>query len=247
MKELITALIAARQAVHLKVHKAGKNSAQGYKFVGHEHVLEHSRAAMLAHGLILEQVGVEYLGSETYTTRSGTNSAWRWRGTHKLIHVSGEERTYVFEATTGPNDKAAFVASTALDRTAILRIMQLAGSDEENPEHDSNEQDAKPAGKAKRTLEDVAGAHAESVADDAVLDVVRACGIQYDGKAAPALPKGAIPVIPEGKKHAGQSMDTVPVGYLRSIYKDIPANHPHKPWARYFIEAHAFSKLNGGE
>lgn len=239
MKELVAALIAARTAVHLKVKKAGWNKAQSYSFAGHEHVLEHVRATMLAHGLILEQVDVEYLGSETYTTRSGTNAAWRWRGTHKLIHTSGEERTYVFAATTGPNDKAAFVASTALDRTAILRIMQLAGSDEENPEHDSNEQDAKPAAKAKRSLDDVA--------EKSPLDDVHACGIQYDGKEAPKMPKGTVPIIPDGKKHAGQSMDTVPVGYLRSIYRDIPAEHSHKPWAKYFIEAHAFSKLKGGE
>lgn len=237
MKELITALIAARQAVHLKVHKAGRNSAQNYRFVGHEHVLEHARAAMLANGLILEQVAVEYVGPETYVTRNGNNVAWRWRGTHKLVHASGDERAYVFEATTGPNDKAAFVASTALDRTAILRIMQLAGSDEENPEHDSNEQDTKPAGKSKRSLDDVA--------KTSPLDDVHACGIEYDGKAPPVMPKGVVPVFPAGE-HEGKSMDVVPVGYLRSIYGRMKTAEM-KAWAEYLIKAHAFAKMNGGE
>lgn len=238
MKELITALIAARQAVHLKVKKAGWNKAQSYSFVGHEHVLDHVRATMLANGLILEQIAVEFLGVEAYKTRSGDNQAWRWRGTHKLVHVSGEERVYVFEATTGPNDKAAFVASTALDRTAILRIMQLAGSDEENPEHDSNEQDAKPAKAApKRTLADVA--------DDGPLADVAACGITYDGKAPPTMPKGVVPTFPAGE-HEGKSMDVAPVGYLRGIYGRMKTPEM-KAWAEYLIKAHAFSKLNGGE
>lgn len=255
MKELITALIAARQAVHLKVKKAGWNKAQSYSFVGHEHVLDHVRATMLANGLILEQIVVEYLGSEPYKTARGDNQAWRWRGTHKLVHVSGEERVYVFEATTGPNDKAAFVASTALDRTAILRIMQLAGSDEENPEHDSNEQDARPAKAAapKRTLEDVVGVEV-SMAPEAIDTRLRAthalkgvadCGITYDGKEPPTMPKGVPPTFPAGE-HEGKSMDVVPVGYLRSIYGRVKTAEM-KAWAEYLIKAHAYSRLNGGE
>lgn len=142
--ELAKALIAARQACQATVYKAGANEAQRYKFVGHEHVLGGgARTALLANGLVLEQVKVEYIGQERYQTRNGENTVWRWRGVHKLLHTSGEERTYEYEATTVPNDKAAFVASTALDRTAHMRVLELAGSAEENPEHDSHEQAAR--------------------------------------------------------------------------------------------------------
>ena len=154
-------------------------------------------------------------------------------------------------------DKAAFVASTALDRTAILRIMQLAGSDEENPEHDSNEQD-KPAPRPQRTLDDVAaakpsgglyveksgGAGLPSDEVDPALAEVLECGVKWDGS-APQMPRGTAPIYPDGTKYAGKPMDTVPVGYLRATYKSIqqPGN---RAWAEYLIKAHAYTKMNGG-
>lgn len=141
MTQLLSALLAARQSVHATVFKAGKNKVQDYDFVGHEHVLTSGvREALLNNGLLLEEREVSFLGAEVYKTKSGENTCWRWRGRFTLSHTSGAERDYTFEATTGPNDKAGFVASTALDRTALMRIMQLAGSKTENPEHDSNEQ-----------------------------------------------------------------------------------------------------------
>lgn len=140
MSELNKALVTARAAVGPTVYKAGKNEVQRYAFVGHEHVVTHARAAMLAAGLVLEQTRVEYVQDLTYATRNGEQHAWLWRGDFALLHTSGESRSYSFVATTGPNDKAGFVASTALDRTAILRIMQLAGSLEEDLEHDANNQ-----------------------------------------------------------------------------------------------------------
>jgi hypothetical protein len=39
-----------------------------------------------------------------------------------------------------PNDKASFVASTAADRTLLMRLMRLAGTSDENPEHDSHDE-----------------------------------------------------------------------------------------------------------
>lgn len=137
---LVIALVAARKAVSPTVHKGGNNSAQNYKYVGHEHVLvSGARQALLDNGLVLEQQAVELCGTFENVTRNGTNTVLRWKGTHVLLHESGESRTYVFEATTQANDKAAFVASTALDRTAHMRVLELAGSAEENPEHDSHD------------------------------------------------------------------------------------------------------------
>lgn len=139
MSGLVSALIAARKKVQATVYKAGQNRTQNYAFVGHEHVLAHVRAALLENELSLEQTKVEFVQELLYSTRNGQQTAWLWRGTHVLIHSSGEIREYVFLATTGTNDKSGFVASTSLDRTALLRVMQLAGSNEENPEHDSHE------------------------------------------------------------------------------------------------------------
>lgn len=144
MSEITKALVAARKAISPTVYKAGKNEAQRYAYAGHEHVVTHARAAMLANGLALEQVRVTHESVMTYSTRNGEQIAWLWRGDFALLHASGESRSYSFLATTAANDKAAYVASTALDRTAILRVMQLAGSTEEDPEHDSNDQSDGP-------------------------------------------------------------------------------------------------------
>ena len=140
---LCRALIRARKACRPTVHKGGHNRDQNYSYVGHEQVLvSGARNALLDNDLTLEQRAVEYIGELAYSTRSGTRPVWRWRGTYDLVHVSGEIRTYTFEATTQANDKAAFVASTSLDRVAHLRLLALAGSDEENPEHDSHDRHA---------------------------------------------------------------------------------------------------------
>lgn len=138
--ELTKALVKARIACNAVVHKAGKNQAQNYSYVGHEQVLvSGAREALLAHGLVLVETAVMFAGEMKYATRNGEQLCWRWRGEFVLLHDSGEFQRFEFEATTGPNDKAAFVASTALDRTAMLRICQLAGGAKEDPEHDSNE------------------------------------------------------------------------------------------------------------
>lgn len=141
MSEIAKALVAARQIIAPTVYKAGKNEAQRYAYAGHEHVVTHARAAMLANSLVLEQVRVTHEATLAYATRNGEQIAWLWRGDFDLLHASGESRSYSFLATTAANDKAAYVASTALDRTAILRIMQLAGSLDEDPEHDSHDRE----------------------------------------------------------------------------------------------------------
>lgn len=141
--KLTRALVRARKSVQATVYKSGRNKDQSYSYVGHEAVVTSARGALLEQDLTLEQRSVEYLGELVYTTRNGPRPVWRWVGSYALVHESGEERLYRFEATTQPNDKAAFVASTSLDRVAHMRVLQLAGTDEENPEHDSHDDRAR--------------------------------------------------------------------------------------------------------
>ena len=157
LQTLMSALLAARKQVAPRVHKAGKNEQQKYTYVGHEHVLVGgARDALLENGLVLLLESYELVGADSYKTQSGDKQCWRWRGRFALMHVSGDRMELVYEATTVPNDKAGFVASTALDRTAHMRVLELAGSDEENPEHDSHDQKErrarKPAGAEARPL-----------------------------------------------------------------------------------------------
>lgn len=146
MQELTKALLAARTDVAATVFKKGQIKTEGnerapkYNYVGHEHVLLHVRERMLNHGLVLVQTSVEFAGYAEWETRDGLKRILRWKGVHRLMHTSGESLEYACEATTNTNDKSAFVASTACDRTALLRLMQLAGSAEEDPEHHSNQQ-----------------------------------------------------------------------------------------------------------
>lgn len=136
MSELAKALASARAVMRGTVYKGGANQHQKYAYVGHEHVLTSgAREAMHEHGLSLVQTGVDFVGE----VPAGKASALLWRGAFKLIHTSGESLDLSYMATTQPNDKAAFVASTALDRTAFLRVLALAGSSDEDPEHDEHD------------------------------------------------------------------------------------------------------------
>ncbi len=159
---LAQALARARRDCPATVFKGGRNKDQNYSYVGHEQVLGTARAPLLKHDLVLEQQSVSYAGELSYSTRNGPRPVWRWTGMFVLIHApSAQERLYSFEATTQANDKAAYVASTALDRVALLRVLGLAGSDVENPEHDSHDEFAKqnqPAPGAGRTLPAPGGA-----------------------------------------------------------------------------------------
>lgn len=139
---LNTALIAARTAVSARVFKAQYNAHQKYKYVSHEAVLQHAREALLQNGLVLEQRSVTYDG-ELPVKQS---TVWRWSGVFALVHRLGEERAYTFSATTQPNDKAAYVASTSLDKVAHMRVLALAGTDDENAEADWH--DNQPGGAA---------------------------------------------------------------------------------------------------
>jgi hypothetical protein len=138
---LHSALIAARAAIPARVFKAAHHQGQGgYNYVSHEQVLLHARDALLEHGLLLEERSVSYDGESIVRSQRGESHVWRWTGTFALVHERGEERAYSFTATTQPNDKAAYVASTSLDRLAHMRVLQLAGTSDENAESDWHDQ-----------------------------------------------------------------------------------------------------------
>lgn len=145
---LNAALLAARAAVSARVFKANSNQHQKYTYVSHEHVLTHARDALLAHGLILEQRSVVRDGILSVAHARGESQVWCWTGTFALVHERGEERLYQFAATTQPNDKAAFAASTNLDKLAYMRLLALAGTDDENAEADWH--DNQPGGAAQQ-------------------------------------------------------------------------------------------------
>lgn len=140
-KNLRAALAAAQAEVAGTIYKAGANQAQRYNYVGHEHVIEHVRAVMVKHGIIIVPARLTFVGElPKWQTRNGEQTGWLWEQAFEILHTDSDEvRTAVVQATTNTNDKAAFVASTAADRTLLMRLMRLAGTNEENPEHDSHE------------------------------------------------------------------------------------------------------------
>lgn len=145
MKELYQALLAARRELTGGIYKGATNSAQKYNYLGHEKVLEVTRPVLLAHGLLLVEISVKLSGATEGEKRYPT-----WEGTFALIHAeTGQTMDLIFSATTVGNDKAAYVASTALERTALLRILAIAGSSDkdtqpfvEDPESDHSGTDA---------------------------------------------------------------------------------------------------------
>lgn len=123
------------------VFKAGANQEQRYRFVGHEDVVEHVRTVMVACGIILIPASLRFVQELLWKTAKGERVAWLWEQTITVAHAhSDETMTAVVQVTTMPNDKASFVASTAADRTLLMRLMRLAGTSEENPEDDSHDE-----------------------------------------------------------------------------------------------------------
>lgn len=135
--QLRRALNAAQRAVERFVHKANAHDDHNYRYVGHEQVVEHCAAAMLEQGLDLHITHTE--GPHVVEARKGV--IWVWTCTAVLTHVDGGTRTYQYSVTTHPGDKAAFIATTGADRTIRLRLMQLAGSNDNPEQHDRRDRD----------------------------------------------------------------------------------------------------------
>lgn len=134
-----------------------------------------------------------------------------------------------------PGPQAVGIAITYARRYSLMAIFRLSAEDDDGETAEGRGKAPKP----QRTLDDVAKA---GDADPALSKVLE-CGIKWDGS-MPEMPKGTAPVMPGGE-HKGKAMDTVPAGYLRSIYKNI-TTPDLKLWAEYLIKAHAYEKMNGG-
>lgn len=152
---LVRAIVAARKAVKGTLFKAGAKTEGGggnYRYIGHEHVVEHVRDAMLAQGLLCVQTGLSFMGAEN--TKSG--ACWRWSASHALTHVDGGSMILNTEGMTAQTDKAAFIASTACDRTCLQRLMGIAGTSDEDPEHNSNNREDKPQATSQQRVQEMA-------------------------------------------------------------------------------------------
>lgn len=139
---LRSALAAAQAEVKGLVYKAGANSEQRYRFVGHEDVIGHVREAMVKYGVVVVPTGLRFVQELKWPTAAKERVAWLWEQSFEILHAQSDERACAtVQVTTMPNDKASFVASTAADRTLLMRLMRLAGTSEENPEDDSHDED----------------------------------------------------------------------------------------------------------
>ena len=129
------------------VAKGGKNTAQNYAFVGHAHVLEHCRFSLLANGIVIGAPRLSVLQPPyEYPAKGGNRALLVFSFTIPVFFKSGHVEEFDICATVQPNDKAAFVASTAADRTLRLRLCGLGGGDAEDPEHDTHDKAAEKGG-----------------------------------------------------------------------------------------------------
>jgi hypothetical protein len=158
---LHAALVEARKRVTGTLLKEGRKTEGGggnYNYVGHEHVVHHVRKAMLECGLTLVQNSLELVHPLELAGKSGPQLFLVWRASFQLAHAaSGQATVMSYQCLTQANDKAGFIASTALDRTALLRLMGVAGSAEEDPEHNVNNRDERPQQSTQARVETMQG------------------------------------------------------------------------------------------
>lgn len=141
------AITAAAASVQGFVFKDGENSAQKYRYVGHEHVIDHVRHVLLGLGIVILPTVLRFVQEIVYTTKAGGGTALLWEQTFEVSLVGSDERlTLSVQVTTAANDKASFIASTAADRTLLMRLMRLAGTSQENPEYDERDQGGRQQG-----------------------------------------------------------------------------------------------------
>lgn len=153
--ELAAALCAARAEMRGTVYKGGFNSQNKYPYVGHEDVITSgAREALTKHGLALVQTEVAPAG-ETRGFKDAT--VLLWRGTYQLLHTSGESLTITIHGTTHPGDKSGYQASTMIDRTVYLRLLALAGSADEDTDHDEADKRRKAEMAAAEAAQKAAG------------------------------------------------------------------------------------------
>lgn len=127
-----TAMQKALMAIGEHLISKERTAHQGYRYVGHADVVQ-ATAIAKKHGII---VGAATATRLVATLELNKGHCWLWEVTIPVYEAtSGHAEIFVIGATTQRNDKAAFVASTAADRTLRLRLFGLGGGDAEDPEH----------------------------------------------------------------------------------------------------------------
>lgn len=134
LPELRKAIIAAQLKCSGILHQDKINKEQGYKYSGHDDVVEHVRGAMASEGLSVEQVTCDLEAEVEIATKHGRSVAWKWRVICLVTHTSGASAVRIVRPLTVPNNKASFVASTSAERTLLMRLMRLAGTKDADPE-----------------------------------------------------------------------------------------------------------------
>lgn len=138
LPELRQALIRAQKRCSGLLAKTKTNKDQNYKYTGHDDVVEHVRQAMAEEGLSVDQATYDLEEIITITIRGGETTVWKWRCVCVVWHESGAGVPRIVRVLTVPNNKASFVASTAAERTLLMRLMRLAGTKEGDPEGESD-------------------------------------------------------------------------------------------------------------
>lgn len=141
------AWVSAIASVQLEVSgllaKRNRNAAQGYDYVGHADVLEATAQVCPKHNVVV--MAPEHTQGPhemTVKRRNGESVMYVWGFTIGVAEAtSGHIQRFHIVATTQANDKCAFVASTAADRTLRLRLFGLGGGAKEDPEHNVHDKD----------------------------------------------------------------------------------------------------------
>lgn len=146
---LLEALIAAAMGMPTFVHKGGWHEQKRFEHVRHEDVLEHTRAGLLTHGVVVVHGDLRFV--ERVEARQGSHLLL-WEQTIAALHVGTDDKLEArLQVLTGPDDAAAAKASTAADRVFLMRLCRLAGGAEHVPRQDvdPNTGEVKPDPKAQ--------------------------------------------------------------------------------------------------
>lgn len=131
------AIAACQQSIeeHLLIKH---RQAHNYKYVGHADVLS-ATSRLAAHNIVIGAPRETAMASREYGPADKSRCVWEWTFEIPVYEITtGHVEVFRIAATTMPGDKAAFVASTAADRTLRLRLFGLGGGEMEDPEHPNN-------------------------------------------------------------------------------------------------------------
>lgn len=126
------ALAAAAMDMPALVNKGGWHEQKRFQHVRHEDVLDHTRSALLTHGVKIVHGDLRFLDR---VQARGDSYLFLWEQTVTALHLGTDEKLEVkLQVMTGPDDAAGAKAQTAADRMFRMRLCELAGGAEHVPE-----------------------------------------------------------------------------------------------------------------